>query len=140
MIRAMPATAASSAAGRIEIVAIADASELSRIRTSVTSFVEAVGGSVHAADDARLVVSELVTNVIQHTEATTVTITIERNAGGWTIEVSEGGDITEIGGNQQRSLEHDSGRGLMVVNAIADTVEIVDSGTAKSVRCVLSVD
>lgn len=140
MFRSMAARSASSAAGHIEIVAIADAAELSRVRASVTSFVEAVGGSIDAADDARLIVSELVTNVIQHTAATTVTITIERNADGWAIEVSEGGDIAAIGGNRQRSIDHDSGRGLMVVNAIADSVEIVESGAVKSVRCVLSLD
>jgi anti-sigma regulatory factor (Ser/Thr protein kinase) len=140
MIRTMVAPSGKSAVGRIEVVACTDPAELSRIRESVTSFVEAVGGSVDASDDVRLIVSELVTNVIRHTAATTVTVSIERNEAGWGIEVSEGGDIVSIGGNRERSLDHDSGRGLMVVNAIADTVEIVDSGSAKAVRCLLSID
>ena len=76
-------------------------------------------GSPHDLDDAALLVSELVANVVDHVRGQAV-LTLELTIGEeWLrISVADGSSIPPV----VRELEHDGprGRGLQVVEAIAD--------------------
>jgi len=76
-------------------------------------------GSPHDLDDAALLVSELVSNVVDHA-ATEAVLTLELNqAGDWLrISVADGAAVRPV--VRELSQDRPRGRGLQLVEAIAD--------------------
>jgi anti-sigma regulatory factor (Ser/Thr protein kinase) len=121
--------------GELEIRAIADPSELSGVRHRVRSFIENAGGGSDLAADLELVVSELATNVIEHTRSPTLTVSVCRAGDHWLVEVS---DVANLGILDHVSLPDQtqaSGRGLFVVESIVDDIAIVEVGNSYAIRC-----
>ena len=112
------------------------AGELAGLRRVVRSYVESAGGDGATVDDLELVVSELATNVIDHTTSPTISITIERTPDSWVIQVADVGDrfvlsnIAALPPTFERT-----GRGLFVVRSLVDDLEIVETPTSRVIRC-----
>ena len=123
------------AGARLRLHVPAEASELSGIRRNVRSHVAASGDHAEVADDLELVVSELATNVIEHTESPTLTITLERIDDDWVLEVSDVDDLDILDDVALPDPGEISGRGLFVVAALVDEIRIVDDGGRRALRC-----
>jgi anti-sigma regulatory factor (Ser/Thr protein kinase) len=87
------------------------------------AFVDAVLGTAHPGRDvARLLVSELVTNAVQHTDSRhpggTVTVTILNAPGAVHAEVTDEGSASSIPVVREDLFATD-GRGLFLVQALA---------------------
>ncbi|HEY5987303.1 MAG TPA: ATP-binding protein [Streptosporangiaceae bacterium] len=88
------------------------------------AFVDRILGKEHPrADDARLLVSELFTNAVQHSESGrpggTVTIIISGRAGGVGIEVIDQGSMWSVP-VVKADVFATNGRGLFLVQSLAD--------------------
>src|SRR6201984_872372 len=87
-------------------------------------FVDRIPGSGHPRGDvARLLVSELVTNAVQHTHSRrpggTVTVVVIELAGGLRVEVIDEGSVRSVPVVRDDMCATD-GRGLFLVQSLAD--------------------
>jgi anti-sigma regulatory factor (Ser/Thr protein kinase) len=113
----------------------ADSAELAAVRGHVGDFVRELDGGDDAAEEFELVVSELVTNVIQHTDAAELTVSVERDRDGWVLDVTDADDLVLDGPRRLPAPSSPTGRGLFVVEALMDTVTVVDTPNGRSIRC-----
>jgi anti-sigma regulatory factor (Ser/Thr protein kinase) len=125
--------------GVLEIHAVADPAELSSVRTQVRQFVEGAGGGTDLAGDLELVVSELATNVIEHTGSPTLTVVLARTIADWLVEVSDVADLGILDDVALPDVSQPAGRGLFVVRSIVDEMSIVEAGDAYAIRCRIAV-
>jgi anti-sigma regulatory factor (Ser/Thr protein kinase) len=91
------------------------------------------------AESFELVVSELATNVIQHTTNETVTIAFGRTVADWQLLVS-GAEELEL--SEPRAVPDPAqltGRGLLIVETVMDRVELVVVDGQQHVRCIKHV-
>jgi serine/threonine-protein kinase RsbW len=117
------------------------ASSVSVARQRVKSWMSDLGGSEESIEDARVVVSELVANSVRHAcpladGSLLVTWTLE--AEGLQVSVTDGGGRT-----RPRALHAPSsalaGRGMAIVDVLAETWWIERTGSRSTVHAVLSV-
>lgn len=123
------------AAEALELHAPAETAQLSEIRRRVRAYVARTGGSDDVADDLELVVSELATNVLQHTSSPTLTVSIERTADDWILDVADVADLGVIDHVSLPDQDQIAGRGLFVVASLVDDLSIVTDGTRHAMRC-----
>lgn len=91
-------------------------------------------GHDHRSDDARLVVSELVTNAVIHA-ATTIDLIVSIRDGILRIEVTDlGVDLPQVWARDECG-----GRGLPIVAALGRAWGVVELGSAKTVWCELAL-
>ncbi len=92
------------------------------------------GCNAMRAADARLVVSELVTNAVVHAH-TPIELTVHVRHGVLRIEV------TDLGADRpQRWARNDTtGRGLPIIEALAGAWGVIDLGSSKTVWCELAL-
>jgi anti-sigma regulatory factor (Ser/Thr protein kinase) len=84
--------------------------------------------------DARLVVSELVTNAVLHAR-TPIEVQVLLGAGTLRIEVTDSGlDRPHVWAERDRG-----GRGLPIVEAVASGWGVLDQGSRKTVWCEIAV-
>ncbi len=114
----------------------ADLSQLALVRDHVASTARITGASEDIVDQLQLVVSELATNAIQYNNCGTLTVDVHADEDGWVIDVSnaEGLAGTDIPALPDPSAL--SGRGLYIVDAIMDRVELVDINGRLHLRCI----
>ena len=122
-------------AGPMLIRVPARSAELAGIRSGVRTYVENAGGDADVADDLELVVSELATNVIEHTSSDTITVDIERTHAAWVIEVADVDDRSLLDDVTLPPATSLTGRGLFVVRSLVDTLDVIETATARAVRC-----
>ena len=88
--------------------------------------------------DLELVVSELATNVILHTNRSCIAVGIERTDDSWVIEVdgAEGlvGPIVDQAHPGTELLP--GGRGLLIVGALTDSIDVIERDGTHLIRCV----
>ncbi|MFD0688812.1 ATP-binding protein [Actinomadura fibrosa] len=77
---------------------------------------EVLGGWGQDAYIAKLAVSELVTNVLKHTDCGTATVRVVRGSGGTVVEVFDASAVLPVAGNGD--LLDEGGRGLAMVGAL----------------------
>lgn len=116
----------------------AETSQLSRVRREVADSARQLSADPSIADDLSLAVSELMTNAIHHSTDSEVTIVVQRRADVWSIEVSGAADGLNLQGLQPTPSEP-TGRGLLIVRSIMDTVELVRSSNEFRIRCTKSI-
>ena len=122
----------------------ADLTALAGMRKRVVAFVLDVGGTESVADDLALIASELATNVIVHTVATSMSVTVRLAANEWELLVCNATDRPICGdgaplavpSRRRPGLPGRGARGLSVVAALADSVTITDSEGTLTVRAV----
>lgn len=113
----------------------ADTSELSGIRRSVRQYILESGGGEDVADDLELVVSELATNVLEHTNSHTLTVILERTDGDWVLDVADVDDLAILDNVSLPDQHQVAGRGLFVVASLVDELRIVEDGGRSALRC-----
>ena len=115
----------------------ANESELWRLRSVVTSSLRDAGVEDDVVDDMELAASELATNVIQHTSSPTITVAVRSVVDGWELEVADADDIPELAAADAVAPSGGdiSGRGLFIVQAVMDKVELVEVDDVRVVRC-----
>jgi anti-sigma regulatory factor (Ser/Thr protein kinase) len=84
--------------------------------------------------DARLVVSELVTNAVVHAR-TPIELTLQVRERVLRIEVTDLG----VDRPQRWARDESSGRGLPIIEALGKAWGVVDLGSAKTVWCEVSL-
>ncbi|MET0662629.1 MAG: ATP-binding protein [Ilumatobacteraceae bacterium] len=125
----------SGAVPGLDLRTSADTAQLSEIRRRVRSYVAGAGGGDDIADDLELVVSELATNVIEHTSSPTLTIRVEKTLDAWILDVADVDDLSILDHVELPDRSEVTGRGLFVVASLVDDVRIVDDGGRNAVRC-----
>jgi serine/threonine-protein kinase RsbW len=120
---------------RTSLTVAADTAELAGIRRHVGGFVRELDGGDEAVAEFELVVSELATNVIVHTAAAEVTVSVVLDEQGWTLDVSDADDLVLDGPRTLPDPSTLTGRGLFVVQQLMDTVTVVESDRGRSIRC-----
>ena len=86
--------------------------------------------SASATADVELVVSELVANVIEHSEVSSIPLAIVVDATRVSISVTTGAPVGELGPVETwrvADVREVSGRGLGMVRELADHVAVIDS-------------
>lgn len=88
--------------------------------------------------DLELVVSELATNVMLHTDQSWIEVGIERTVDSWVIEVDGAeGLVGPIEDQAHPGAELvPGGRGLLIVGALTDSVDVVERDGTHVIRCV----
>ena len=111
-------------------------------RQFVTELLRRHGATPAAVDDCALVVSELVTNIIEHGDGSVMMIVLDTSdPAWWDIEVTSGvaPDAPQLVLEPETwtvaSAEDVSGRGLGIVRHLMDHVTTDSTGGQLSVRC-----
>jgi anti-sigma regulatory factor (Ser/Thr protein kinase) len=81
--------------------------------------------------DLVLATSELVTNAIEHGRSASVLITARHDGSRASVSIRSGGDtnrLADVAEWRTAAPDRVTGRGLGIVNAIADDVEVVRTG------------
>ena len=113
----------------------ADVAAIAALRQQVTELARAGGAGHTVADDLVLVVSELATNVAQHTSADEISVLLRRTDDRWTVEVDDADGIEALDDASLPAPDALSGRGLYIVQAVMDEVDLVDDGEHRRLRC-----
>ncbi len=133
------ATSETNPEGSVQAVTLrvpARTDALAGLRRMVRDYIGSTGGDRSIADDLELVTSELATNVIEHTNAPAITLTIEKTADSWVIQVDDVvdpfvlADVVALPASSQPT-----GRGLFVVQSLVDELELVETPTSRALRC-----
>lgn len=114
----------------------ADLENLATLREQTKAFVRQGGGGGDLAEDFGLAVSELATNVVQHSGAEYITVTLRRDDESWRLDVDDADGVPEIDAMAAPEASTPTGRGLVVVRAIMDDVRVVEVGGGTVLRCV----
>jgi anti-sigma regulatory factor (Ser/Thr protein kinase) len=104
-------------------------------RRRVRGWLDDIGLDAETAASVLLVVSELVTNGVIHDGGEDIVLSASGDRSGVSLQV-----ITADGQNPPRPLERGSdpaetGRGLMIVDALAESVAAVEHGCRRYVGC-----
>lgn len=109
-----------------------DAAWLVHVRRSATEFARRAGVPARRVDDLAVVVNELATNSVMHGGGSG-TLSIWAEDGRVVCEVRDRGRITDpLVGRRPVGLDNLNGRGVLLVNYLADLVRVYsgDDGTA----------
>ena len=90
---------------------------------------DAIGVSDECRDDVTLALTEVCSNVVRHAhESPDYTVTVTATANRCTIDVCDSGTGLPVGAVDERprkSATAESGRGLGIVRAVMDAVQVV---------------
>lgn len=114
----------------------AEMSQLSVIRDHVARTARSTAASDDVVEQLQLVVSELATNAIQYNNCGTLTVDVHADDDGWVIDVSNADGLASLNIPALPDPSALSGRGLFIVDAIMDRVELVDVDGRLHLRCV----
>jgi serine/threonine-protein kinase RsbW len=107
-----------------------------RTRRTLAGALAGAGVDEECRADITLALTEACANVIKHAELSTVyhvDVSVERNT--CTIEVTDDGGGFDPGSVRPRDVLDDDGRGLQIVAALVDGLEVVSvSGTGTLLR------
>lgn len=90
----------------------------------------------HMTDVVAQLVSELVTNSIEHADTSCVRVLLMLSAGILRVDVTDD-DVVSLPVRAQAGADDTAGRGLEIVEALSDRWGVHISATAKSVWCEL---
>ena len=133
-------TTSAASLGGSYVTVDADVSKLVHLRAAVALLARQAGAPTDVVETFELVVSELATNVIQHTANKTVTIAFERTASDWQLLVSGPDELVLSEPRTVPDPAQLTGRGLLIVEAVMDRVELVVVDGQQYVRCIKHID
>ncbi|MGB3735281.1 MAG: ATP-binding protein [Ilumatobacter sp.] len=119
-----------------QLTVSAEFKNLGRLREHVATAAHETGASDDIVEQLQLVVSELATNAMQYNDADMLTVSVRGDDSSWTIEVSNADGLAEIDAPALPNPDVLAGRGLFLVDAVMDRVELVDIDGRLHVRCV----
>lgn len=111
---------------------------LGGLRHEAVAFARAAGGETETAERLELVISELATNVIRHTDAPRIRVVVRRRPSDWVLEVADADGLDLSVDVAEPTVDASAGRGLFVVRALMDTVTTTDVDGERVVRCTLA--
>ncbi|MEP1124266.1 MAG: ATP-binding protein [Ilumatobacter sp.] len=111
-------------------------SQLGAVREHVARTARAANASDDIVEQLQLVVSELATNAIQYNNCGTLTVDVHADDVGWVIDVSNADGLAGMDLPALPDPSALSGRGLYIVDAIMDRVELVDVDGRLHLRCI----
>ncbi|MCS7484795.1 ATP-binding protein [Umezawaea endophytica] len=114
----------------VAVVLPAESGSCSRARRLVDEAVTSWGLPEEFADDAALVVTELVSNGADHAEGP-LRLTVNRTEGGVRIEVHDRSSALPV--VRPVSPESPRGRGMIIVNALSDSWGVEPDADGKTV-------
>lgn len=119
---------------------LATVDDLSAARAFVVRCAESLGLPVGRFGDLQLIVTELATNSLEYTDGA-CTIAMWRAGADLICQVSDGGRLDDpLAGRRLPATHGMGGRGLFLVNALADLVRTYTSPDGTTIRVYLSVD
>jgi anti-sigma regulatory factor (Ser/Thr protein kinase) len=127
--------------GRIEIRVPPVPSSVPSARREVRAWLEALPVDPDTRDDVLLVLSELVTNGVLHNGGEVIAVSASGSRAGVCLEVDTAdrtNDAVSRSPYRELSDASESGRGLALVAALADSVVTVAGSGRRQVRCHLS--
>ena len=124
-----------SATGEHELVVPSAAVEIAPLRHRVAELAREDGVDATIVDDLELVVSELATNVLLHSDAETISVIVRREPGRWVLDVADADGLENTGPDTLPDPDALTGRGLFIVKAMMDEVELIDDGNRRRLRC-----
>lgn len=119
----------------VHVTIAADPAELGGLRSRVVALARAADAPEPVVEAFELAVSELATNVIRHTDARRLTVVFDRMPEGWVLDVSDAESFDELPTPTVPDPEQLSGRGLFVVQAVMDAVDLIDVDGHQHIRC-----
>ncbi len=117
------------------IVSAADTTHLASLRAHVRRIAERDGAPREVAEDFELVVTELATNVIRHTDDDEITVDFALVDDAWVLDLWPAPSGIDLSAIESPVGLDSSGRGLPIVRALTDLVEIVDLDGVAHLRC-----
>lgn len=125
------------AAAAVQLVVPAELDQIADVRRQLTSAILSAGDARSVADDVALAASELSSNVIRYASTDTFNVSCVRSDSNWILEVShaDGVDLAPRPTSMPTAL---GGRGLMIVSALMDTVELVERPDGVWIRCTVN--
>ncbi|WP_040495866.1 ATP-binding protein [Ilumatobacter nonamiensis] len=120
--------------GGHELTVASDPAMIATLRHRVGDLARDSGADDELVADLELAVSELATNVLQHSDSSTIHLVLRREPSQWILDVDHADDLDEI----DRTLPDPTaltGRGLFIVQSVMDDVEIVNDAGHRRVRC-----
>lgn len=112
-----------------------DTATISSLRTRIAELARAWGADDSIVSDLELAVSELATNVVQHSDSTEITVLLRHEPERWVLDVDDADGIDVLDPTTAPGTDALSGRGLFIVHAVMDRVEVVDDGHRRFLRC-----
>lgn len=108
-------------------------------RRHVRTWLSERAASEDDCDTATLVISELFTNAVIHTDSGAITCAIWSEAGGLHLEVTDQGVSTPEPQVRRAGVDDENGRGLLLVESLADHwgVDSVENGQGRVVWATL---
>ncbi|HKN96091.1 MAG TPA: sensor histidine kinase [Pseudonocardiaceae bacterium] len=120
-------------------VIVATAAELPGIRRFATHHARNAGVPASRVADVELIVTELVTNSLDHTDGP-CWVRIWSDHNHLTCEVRDTGHLTDpLAGRRPAPREQWSGRGLLLVNSLADLVRTHTTAAGTTIRALLNL-
>jgi anti-sigma regulatory factor (Ser/Thr protein kinase) len=115
---------------------------LSSVRHTVLDWLAGAGYRGERADDVLVVVSELVTNGVIHDGGDDIELYLTKDDNGISIEVVTIGQRSVREARQVRGVTGmaESGRGLIVVDALTDALSIEDNRGRRHVICHVAIE
>lgn len=113
---------------------VSSTADLAGVRRDVAAAAGRALGDDVAADVA-LVVSELVTNALEHGSGEAVSVAYGATESGFELCVSSASTGRLVPIQATVPSDRDRGRGLQIVASLADEISIVDAGGDIAVRC-----
>lgn len=116
---------------------VAEPGDLSEARTFASDRAHALGLSAERISDLHLIVTELATNSLNYS-GTGCRLTLWRRAGELICEIRDGGRFDDpMAGRRPAARNAVNGRGLLLVNALADLVRVHTSDTGTTIQASL---
>lgn len=126
----------SGRSAQLELTMPADTSTLGSLRLQLAMDAADSGADLDVVEDLVLAVSELASNVIRHTDNADMTIRLHKVRSGWILDVSGADSMNDLpGADGMPDPMQEGGRGLVIVRAMMDEIELIDDGGRRWVRC-----
>lgn len=120
--------------GDYELTAASDPAMIAGLRHRVAELARESGADDDVIHDLELVVSELATNVVQHTDSSTIRMIFRREPSQWVLDVDDADHLHDLDVTAPAPTAL-TGRGLFIVKSVMDDVEIVDDHGRRRIRC-----
>ena len=121
----------------VHLAVPAHPAELADLRRRVTSHLAERGASPELVEDTSIIVSELATNVVEHSDSSVISVGLSGEDDRWVLTVADAEQVPAVGSLALVDVEAIGGRGLYIVQALARTVDVSTVEGVVVVRCTL---
>lgn len=120
--------------GGHEFTVASDPAMIATLRHRVAELARGSGADDDLVRDLELAVSELATNVVQHSDSSTIHMVLRREPSQWVLDVDDADTLDGVDPTLPDPTAL-TGRGLFIVHSVMDDVAIVNDGGRRRIRC-----